>query len=341
MSAPERPAVTDTIEMTTPAVPGLRLRRYRGEDDLPGMLRVYSAAHEADGIEEVTSLEQFRLNYATLVNCDPARDIVLGEVEGEVIAYARVFWTDLVEGGRSYECFGFVHPEWRRRGVGSMLLRHDEARLREIAAGHPDVAPKWLASEGVDADAGNATMLRRAGYRPVRYFYDMVAPTLDGIVEPPMPDGVELRQVTREQYRAIWDAEAEAFRDHWGETEWTEQDWHRFEADPDNADPRFWRVGWDGNQVAGVVITTVPVEENERHGRARVYVAGVSVRRAWRRRGLARALLAGSLVGAREAGFTSASLGVDTDSPTGATALYESLGFAPERTFTAYRKPLE
>jgi ribosomal protein S18 acetylase RimI-like enzyme len=72
-----------------------------------------------------------------------------------------------------------------------------------------------------------------------------------------------------------------------------------------------------------------------------VYVAGVAVRRAWRRRGLARALLAGSLVASREAGFTSASLGVDTDSPTGATALYESLGFRPEQTFTVYRKPLE
>ena len=88
------------------------------------------------------------------------------------------------------------------------------------------------------------------------------------------------------------------------------------------------------------VVTTVPVEENERFGRDRVYVARVSVRRPWRRRGLARALLAGSLVAAREAGFTSASLGVDTDSPTGATALYESLGFVPEKTFTTYRKPL-
>jgi hypothetical protein len=45
-------------------------------------------------------------------------------------------------------------------------------------------------------------------------------------------------------------------------------------------------------------------------------------------------------VGAREARYTSASLGVDTDSPTGATELYRSLGFVPERTFSAYRKPL-
>jgi mycothiol synthase len=332
--------VTDAIEMAAPPIVGLRFRHYRGEADLPAMVGVYSAAHEADGLEEVLTLEQAKLNYATLVNCDPARDMVLAEVDGDVVAYARVFWQDLVEGGRSYECFGFVHPEWRHRGIGGAMLRHNEARLRQIAAAHAGVEPKWLASEGVDSDRGNVALLTGAGYHPARWFYEMVAPTLDGITEPPMPDGLELRPVTRDQYRRIWDAEAEAFRDHWGQAEWTPEDWKRFDADPDNADPSLWRIGWEGDEIAGVVITTVPVEENERHGRRRVYVAGVSVRRPWRRRGLARALLAASLVASREAGFTSASLGVDTDSPTGATALYESLGFRPERTFTVYRKPL-
>lgn len=322
------------------AIPGLRLRHYRGKDDLPAMLRVYNAAHAADGIEEVTTLDQLKLNYSTLVNCDPARDIVLAEIDGTMVAYARVFWTDLVEGGRTYENFGFVHPEWRRRGVGTAMHRHNEDRLRQIAAEHAGVAPKWFGSEAVDSDAGNEALLVGDGYAPVRFFYDMVAPTLDGIDSHPMPDAIQLRPVTREQYRTIWLAAAEAFRDHWGESEWVEADWERFVADPENEDPQLWRIGWDGDEVAGVVITTVPVEENEEHGRKRVYVASVSVRRPWRRRGLARSLLSSSLVAAREAGYTSASLGVDTDSPTGANTLYASLGFAPDKTFTSYRKPL-
>lgn len=329
-----------TIDVAAPPIPGLLVRHYRGEADQPGMLAVYSAAHAANGLEEVTTPEQFALNYANLVNCDPQRDIAVVEVDGQIVAYARIFWQDLVEGGRSYEAFGFVHPAWRRRGIGGALLRHNESLLRAIAAQHADVEPKWLSSEAVEADAGGVALLRGAGYEPARYFYDMVAPSLDGIVAPPMPEGIEVRPVTREQYRRIWEAEAEAFRDHWGETEWTEEEWRKWEADPEMADPRFWRVGWDGEEIAGVIVTSVPAEENERHGRARVYVAGVSVRRPWRRRGLARALLARSLVAAREAGYTSASLGVDTDSPTGATDLYRSLGFAPERTFIAWRKPL-
>jgi mycothiol synthase len=323
-----------------PAVPGLRFRHYRGEEDLPAMLRVYRAAHDADGLEEVTTLEQITLNYATLWNCDPARDVVLAEVDGELVAYSRVFWSELVEGGRSYQNFGFVHPDWRRRGIGGAMHRHNEERLRKIAAQHPEAAPKWFESEGVDADPGNTALLLGSGYQPARFFYDMVLPSLDGVTESPMPGGIDLRPATRDQYRTIWLAAAEAFRDHWGATEWTEEDWTRFEADPANADPRFWRIGWDGDEVAGVVQTTVPAAENEQHGRARVYVNWVAVRRPWRRRGLARALLVGSLVAAREAGFTSANLGVDSNSPTGATGLYESIGFAPEKTFTTYRRLL-
>ncbi|HYI67806.1 MAG TPA: GNAT family N-acetyltransferase [Candidatus Limnocylindrales bacterium] len=323
-----------------PAIPGLRFRHFAGEADYPAMVRVWTAAREADGIEEVTTLEQLRINYSNLVNCDPARDVVMAEVDGELVAYARVFWNDLVEGGRAYENFGFIHPDWRRKGIGGAMHRHNEERLREIAAEHPDVSPKWFGSEGADADAGNTALLRGDGYAPARYFYEMVAPSIDAIEATPMPDGIELRPVTRDLYRTIWLGAAEAFRDHWGQAEWVEAEWEQFNADPDNEDPTLWRIGWAGDEVAGVVITTVPAQENELHGRARVYVASVAVRRPWRRRGLARALLTGSLVGAREAGFTSASLGVDTDSPTGATALYESLGFAPDKTFTSWRKPM-
>ncbi len=82
-------------------------------------------------------------------------------------------------------------------------------------------------------------------------------------------------------------------------------------------------------------------EENERFGRERGWVENISVRRPWRRRGLARALIAASIAALRVRGMTEGALGVDTENPSGALRLYESCGFAAVKREAAYRKPLD
>jgi ribosomal protein S18 acetylase RimI-like enzyme len=81
-------------------------------------------------------------------------------------------------------------------------------------------------------------------------------------------------------------------------------------------------------------------DENERLGVRRGWLEHVSVRRPWRRRGLAAALIADSLRGLRERALDEAALGVDAENPTGALRLYESLGFYRYRTGISYRKAL-
>ena len=105
--------------------------------------------------------------------------------------------------------------------------------------------------------------------------------------------------------------------------------------------PELWRVAWDGDEVAGVVMVVELGAYNEEHGARRILVDGVSVRRPWRQRGLAR--VPGGRRAARRAelGFTSATLGVDAANPTGALGVYEAIGFAVERRSRAYRRPLE
>jgi ribosomal protein S18 acetylase RimI-like enzyme len=96
-----------------------------------------------------------------------------------------------------------------------------------------------------------------------------------------------------------------------------------------------------GDQIAGGVLNTIYPEENEGLGLKRGWLDSVFTRRPWRRRGLARALIARSLAALRERGMTSAILGVDADNPTGALGLYEGIGFAVESRYTAWRKPME
>ena len=100
-------------------------------------------------------------------------------------------------------------------------------------------------------------------------------------------------------------------------------------------------VAWDGDEIAGAVVNTISEHENRELNRARGLLDSVFVRRPWRSRGLAAALVARSLVVLRERGMTSAWLGVDADNPTGALRLYEKAGFGVHLRSTAYRKPME
>lgn len=137
--------------------------------------------------------------------------------------------------------------------------------------------------------------------------------------------------------RKIWEAAREAFRDHRDEEEWTEEDWARFPEDmPDAA---LWVIAFDGDEVAGGIFNTIDPAENAHHGRARGALATVWTGARWRRRGLAKALIARSLGRLRERGMTSAYLGVDGANPNQAMDLYASLGFEVATSTIDWRKP--
>lgn len=87
-----------------------------------------------------------------------------------------------------------------------------------------------------------------------------------------------------------------------------------------------------------MVLNFLDEAENEEYQRKRGYTEGISVRRPWRRRGLARALLTRSLKMFQDMGMTEAALGVDTQNLSGALRLYESVGFQPVKKLTIYRK---
>lgn len=112
--------------------------------------------------------------------------------------------------------------------------------------------------------------------------------------EAPLPPGLEVRPVAPEQYRAVWDAKEEARQDHWGYGPTTDSDFARW-IEIRAFTPHLWKVAWDGDQVAGMVLNRLDVEENAQYHRQRGYAKEVFVRRPWRRRGLARSLLVQSI----------------------------------------------
>lgn len=320
-----------------PRIPGLRFRAYRGPADHPEMVRVCNTAHTADCDPEVMTVERMTSDYANLTNSDPFRDVLIAEVAGTMVAYSRVYWRDVNHGERSYDSFGFVDPAWRRRGLGRAMLRRNLHALRAIAAGHVTDRPRNFGTWSEDTDLGAVALLAAEGFLRVRRFSLMVRPDLEAGDIPPLPPGLEVRPVTESQLRAIFDADNEAFLDHFGAVDPSEESFRRWTGDPD-FDPGLLVIAWDGDEVAGGVLNSIDRAENVANGYARGWLASVFTRRPWRQRGLARALIGRSLVLLRDRGMTSAQLGVDVDNANQALRLYEETGFRVASSASAYRR---
>jgi mycothiol synthase len=321
-----------------PPLAGLAARPYRPEDAdrLSELLNRSAAADRAPWRTDPAEIANWMSR--SNVHFDSGRDALVVEADGEMVAFRVVEWIDTNDGLREYRLGGTVHPDWRRRGIGTWLLRGSEAHAMERDAAHPTEAPRFYGTWQPATAEGALALMAAEGYEPVRWFFDMVRPTLDEIVEPALPEGLELRPIAADQLRQLWDADVEAFRDHWGGFDGSDERYRQWQSDR-KFDPSLFVVAWDGDEIAGGVINEINETENTAFGRRRGWLASVFVRRPWRRRGLARAVVARSLVVLRDRGMTSAGLGVDADNPTGALRLYEEAGFEPEFRSSAFRKP--
>ncbi|MGZ3641853.1 MAG: N-acetyltransferase family protein [Candidatus Limnocylindrales bacterium] len=334
--------VDDTFASTVelPPVEKLRLRHLRVPDDYPVMNEIANASRIAEGSAFITAPADLANFYSHLTNCDLARDAFAVEIAGRLVGYGRTWWYVEHDGPRIHDLICFLEPAWRRRGIGRAMLRTLEARVREIDGTLERTTARFLQSESEGSDPGRDALLLSEGFEAVRYGYTMVRPDLEDQHDAPLPEGLEIREVRPEHLRAIWEADQEAFRDHWGMGPSTEADYQNFLTDPMTNDSTLWRIAWDGDQVAGQVRSFINAEENRTYGRKRGWVESISVRRPWRHRGLARALIAASFPLLRARGLTEGALGVDTENPSGALRVYESMGFRPVSRETVYRKAL-
>ena len=332
-------AELQAAETARPEIVGMTLRPYRS-GDAQAMAELANRCFEADAVPWRTDPAE-QENWLSTANekFDPGRDAFLVEVDGTLVASADTEWVDTTDGLREFRMGALVDPAWRHRGIGSWLQRLLEQHVAKLSAAYPTDRPKMLGSWAADTEKDRIELLTRFGFSPARYFFDMVRPTLDEIEEPVLPEGLEIRPVGDDQLRQLWDADVEAFLDHWGGFDGSQERFNQWKSDP-KFEPSLFVVAWDGDEIAGGVVNNINETENEAFNRKRGWLQSVFVRRPWRRRGLGRALVLRSLQVFRDRGMTSAGLGVDADNPTGALGLYAGTGFEVEFRSTAYRKPM-
>ncbi len=322
-----------------PDVPGLRFRGFQGESDYAHITAIINGSREADQREWVATVAETSTDYAHLTNCDPFTDMIFAEVEGDVVGYGRCWWNNQVDGTIAYCFFAFLLPQWRKTGIRLAMMRYLKQRLRQIAADHPAEKQKRFVNWADEPETDWIDLLQREGHKIVRYGLDMVRSHLDDIPACPVPDGIEIRRGTLAEWRQIWEGAREAFRDHWGMSEWSEESfaaWSQY----DHFNPELWQIAWSGDEVAGGVLNFIDEKENETFGRLRGYTETIFVRRPWRGQGIAKALIALSFQVLKDVGMTEAALGVDAENLTGALHLYRKMGFEEVKRGMTFHKPL-
>ena len=316
-------------------------RAFAGWDDLPGMGAANQAHRGRIGVIERIDLAELRHYYEHLPHADLARDVRIVELDGRIVGYARAAWVDRADDTRTYEVTILVDPSVWGRGIAAELLAWGESRLRELAVTSPQPAgapASWYQTWLTEGDPETLPVFVAAGYRPVRRGAEMVRDTLDDpLPDVPLPDGFEIRPVPPERIRAFWETTVRVFADTFGEPRLGEDDFVTWRDDP-GRDSSLDIVAWHGDEVAAYVLGQLDTAPD---GSIRGELHEVGTVSAYRRRGLARAVVAASLRVLRERGARSAYLGVDLQNPNQALTLYESCGFRVANSTLTYRRPFD
>jgi len=286
-----------------------------------------------------TTVERARGEWET-PGFNPESNIRLVETaEGDLVGEVEVW--DISETPVAPWVFGNVRVDHEGRGIGSHLVGWAEQRAAKVIPRVPEDA-RVVIRVGIYHDhEPSAKLLKDRGHEPDRYFWRMAIDLQDPPEPARWPDGIQLKPFERDtDAEAVYRAEDEAFEDHWGHIpESFEVGFKRWSHDSfhDSAYfPELWFVAWDGDQIAGLARGRPQADHDPEMG----WIRTLSVRRPWRRKGLALALLIHSFGGFWERGTHKVGLEVDGLNPTGATGLYEKAGMRIDLQWDTYSKEL-
>jgi len=323
----------------SPLIHDLRFRHFLGESDYPHVVSVMEGTEEVDQREFRVSIEDVKREIKHLENCDPLRDMLVAEVDGNVIGFTRLWWNKDSNGVYLYNQFVDLLPEWRGKGIRNAMLKYNEQKLRESSQNHPADACQFFQSTAADSEKDWISVLTTEGYTVFRYGFHMKRPNLENVPDYPLPEGIEVRPAKPEHYRAIITAWNEACKDMRGQIPISDEAAKGFQESP-IFNPSLWQIAWHKNEVVGTVLNFIDDRENSEYNCKRGHVEAISVQRHWRGRGIAKALIARSLNLLKDKGMNEAVLGVDAENPSGALYLYKEMGFQIEKRVAFYRKPM-
>lgn len=264
---------------------------------------------------------------------------VVFDAQGDMVGYVTV--SDLYNPTHPEIHWNVTPGEHWEAVMRALMAWSEERALQALERCHPD--ERFAPETGCSAGSSDQAFFESLGYRPVRYFYDMGITMQEPPTVLPLPAGFTLKTFDYPaELEAVVAAKDDMWQDHYGHVPHSLADLVAFwrsslENDP-KFDPSLWYLATDDatGEIAGLVLCELEAEANADEGE----IATVGVRRAYRKRGLAEAMLTHVLAEFWRRGQKTVALGVDADSLTGATRLYERVGMRIRKCFVRLQKEL-
>ncbi|HEY9650874.1 MAG TPA: GNAT family N-acetyltransferase [Coleofasciculaceae cyanobacterium] len=271
---------------------------------------------------------------------DRDRDLRLWKnSRGNLIGFGQLLITQQTHNLESNLYFG-VHPRWRGNGLDAEILQWSEQRMREVVKER--VLPAQLRLSIRDNQLLHRMLLKQQSYTTERRFLTMACPLDQSFSSPSLPDGFTLRSLAEEQDLKAWvDLFNESFIDHWDHHDITVDTLRRWLKNP-GYQPELSSVAVapDGT-FAAFCMGYINQGENSRNPYNNGWIKLLGTRRGFRKLGLGRAMLLTGIKQLKARGVDWVQLGVDADSPTSATRLYQSIGFQTVHTWLSYAKEIQ
>jgi ribosomal protein S18 acetylase RimI-like enzyme len=294
---------------------------------------INASYNELIGVPQMFKVEDFEPDWNT-PGFNIATDTCLVFDEHRRVVGYEELW-DLLNPSVRVRLFGHVHPDYKQRGVGTSLLTWAKSRAQRAVQRAPHGARVVMQAHVLHKNLAGSQLLIDLGFQPIRRSLRMVIDLNGRPPEPQLPPEICIRpMILGIEEPAIVQAVRDSFQDHWGYVLVPfEEDlarWkHVIETDT-GFDPGIWFVAMDGEEIAGISLCFTNAFDDLSMG----WVGTLGVRRDWRRKGIGLALLQHSFRAFYQRGKRKVGLGVDGESLTNATRLYEKAGMRSDPNHT-------